>query len=113
MAENGREAPERRHVTVAFADIVGSTALSRTLSPDFYFELIERVRAIVRRIADRHGGIVSHQEGDASLLIFGYPVANGHDAPSALRAALDIQAAIEVADFSDIDLPNLIVERLL
>ena len=103
MSERRGHAPERRHVVVAFADIVGSTALSRQLSPDFYFEVIERVRLLIRDVGARHGGVISHQEADATLMIFGFPVANGQDLGNALRASLAIQTEVDALDFSDID----------
>ncbi len=46
---------------------------------------------------DRHGGFVVDHLGNAALVLFGYPVAQEHDAEQAVRAGLALCAAVGTA----------------
>jgi class 3 adenylate cyclase len=81
---------ERRHLTVMFCDLVGSTALSQRLDPE---ELREVMRAYHETCADvikRFDGYVAKYLGDGLLIYFGYPRAHEDDAQRAVRAGLGI-----------------------
>ena len=87
---SGGKAPEaeRRQLTVMFADLVGSTALSARLDPE---ELRDIIGAYHRRCAEvitRSGGFVAKYLGDGVLAYFGYPQAHEEDAEQAVRAGL-------------------------
>ena len=80
-----------------FCDLVGSTALSEQLDPE---ELREVVRAYQETCADviqRYDGHIAQHLGDGLLVYFGYPVAHEDDADRAVRAGLEIIAAIQRA----------------
>ena len=86
--------PHRRHLTVLFCDLVGSTALSERLDPEELSEVILAYREAAVEAIDRLGGYVARYLGDGILVYFGYPRAHGDDAIRAVHAALQIRAAI-------------------
>jgi class 3 adenylate cyclase len=85
---------ERRQVTVMFADLVGSTALSTRLDPEDLREVISAYRKCVAETVRHLGGFVSQYLGDGVLIFFGYPQAHEDDAERAVRAALQLVAAV-------------------
>jgi len=89
---------ERRQLTVMFADLVGSTALSARLDPE---ELRDVIGAYHRRCAEvitRSGGFVAKYLGDGVLAYFGYPRAHEEDAEQAVRAGLALIEAVAKLD---------------
>jgi class 3 adenylate cyclase len=85
---------ERRHLTVMFCDLVGSTALSARLDPEDMWEVIRAYRAACARVIAAYDGRIARFVGDGILAYFGYPRAHEDDAERAVRAGLDIIAAI-------------------
>jgi class 3 adenylate cyclase len=85
---------ERRQVTVMFADLVGSTALSARMDPEDLREVISAYQKSVAETVQRFGGFVAKYMGDGVLVYFGYPQAHEHDAERAVRAGLDLVAAV-------------------
>src|SRR5207245_7652234 len=81
---------ERRHLTVMFCDLVGSTALSARLDPEDMREVIGAYHRCCARVIGRGGGFVAKYMGDGVLAYFGYPRAGEHDAERAVRAALKL-----------------------
>src|SRR5947209_1083849 len=51
--------PQRRHLTVLFCDLVGSTALSARLDPEDLREVIRRYHSAVTDIVRSQGGFVA------------------------------------------------------
>ncbi len=91
-AEEG--AAERRHVTVMFADLVGSTALSVRMDPEDLREVISTYQKCVAETVRRFDGFVAKYMGDGVLVYFGYPHAHEDDAERAVRAGLEMIAAV-------------------
>jgi class 3 adenylate cyclase/tetratricopeptide (TPR) repeat protein len=91
-----REAPvaERRLVTVLFADLVGFTPLSESRDPEEVRELLSRYFDTTRRLIEVYGGTVEKFIGDAVMAVWGTPVATEDDAERAVRAGLDLVAAV-------------------
>src|SRR5207247_8476721 len=87
-------AAERRLVTVLFADLVGFTALSESRDPEEVRELLSRYFDTSRQLITRYGGTVEKFIGDAVMAVWGTPVAQEDDAERAVRAALDLVAAV-------------------
>jgi class 3 adenylate cyclase len=85
---------ERRQVTVTFSDLVGSTALSARMDPEDLREVIAAYQKCVAETVQRFGGFVANYMGDGVLVYFGYPQAHEDDAERAVRAGLELIAAI-------------------
>ena len=96
VAPAPREAPvaERRLVTVLFADLVGFTPLSESRDPEEVRELLSRYFDTTRRLIELYGGTVEKFIGDAVMAVWGTPVATEDDAERAVRAGLDLVAAV-------------------
>ena len=89
-----QDSAERRQVTVMFSDLVGSTALSGQMDPEDLRELISAYQTCVAETVRHHGGFVAKYLGDGILVYFGYPQAHEDDAEQAVRAGLEIVAAV-------------------
>src|ERR1700758_5511925 len=87
---------ERRQVTVMFCDLVGSTALSGRMDPEDLREVISAYQKCVAQTVQRFGGFVAKYMGDGVLVYFGYPQAHEDDAERAVRAGLELVAAIGI-----------------
>ena len=85
---------ERRQITVMFSDLVGSTALSARMDPEDLRELISAYQKCVAEAVHRFGGFVAQYLGDGVLVYFGYPEAHEDDAERAVRAGLELIAAV-------------------
>ena len=85
---------ERRQVTVMFSDLVGSTALSARMDPEDLREVISGYQNCVAETVGRFGGFVAKYMGDGVLIYFGYPQAHEDDAECAVRAGLELVAAV-------------------
>jgi class 3 adenylate cyclase/tetratricopeptide (TPR) repeat protein len=85
---------ERRQVTVMFSDLVGSTALSARMDPEDLREVISAYQQCVAKTVQRLGGFVAKYMGDGVLIYFGYPHAHEDDAERAVRAGLELTAAV-------------------
>jgi class 3 adenylate cyclase/tetratricopeptide (TPR) repeat protein len=92
----GQAAPtaERRLVSVLFADLVGFTALSESRDAEEVRELLSRYFNTAQRLMSLYGGTVEKFIGDAVMAVWGTPVAQEDDAERAVRAALDLVAAV-------------------
>src|SRR5246500_5680515 len=85
---------ERRQVTVMFSDLIGSTALSARMDPEDLREVISAYQKCVAETVQRFGGFVAKYMGDGVLVYFGYPQAHEDDAERAVRAGLELVAAV-------------------
>lgn len=83
---------ERRHLTVMFCDLVGSTALSSRLDPEELRDILRSYRDAVAAQVVQFDGHIAQYLGDGVLAYFGWPRAHEHEAERAVRAGL---AAIE------------------
>jgi class 3 adenylate cyclase/predicted ATPase len=84
----------RRQLTVMFCDMVGSTELTWQFDPEVMRNFISAYREICVRSIDNYDGYVAQYRGDGVLAYFGYPQAHEDDAERAVRAGLEIVAAI-------------------
>ncbi len=87
-------AAERRLVSVLFADLVGFTSASERRDAEETRELLSRYFDTCRRLIELYGGTVEKFIGDAVMAVWGTPVATEDDAERAVRAALDLVAAV-------------------
>jgi predicted ATPase/class 3 adenylate cyclase len=90
----GAPAAERRLVSVLFADLVGFTTLSESRDSEDVRELLSRYFDTSRRLIELYGGTVEKFIGDAVMAVWGTPTATEDDAERAVRAALDLVAAV-------------------
>ncbi len=86
---------ERKQVTVMFADISGFTAMSEKLDPEEVRSMINACFERLGAVIDRYGGHIDKFIGDEIMALFGAPAAHENDPERALRAALDMMAALE------------------
>jgi len=89
-----RDEAERRHLTVMFCDLVGSTALSTRLDPEEMWRVVASYQAAIRAVIERYQGMIAQYMGDGVLAYFGYPVAQEDSAVQAVHAALEIVDAV-------------------
>jgi class 3 adenylate cyclase len=85
---------ERRQVTVLFSDLVGSTALAARLDPEDLRDVITAYQKSATEVIRRFDGFAAKYLGDGVLAYFGYPQAHEDDAERAVRAGLDVVAAV-------------------
>src|SRR2546429_6463251 len=86
--ENEAPHAERRQLTVAFVDIVGSTPLSERIDPEEFFAVIRTYRDICDEEIRRYGGHIPRLIGDGVLAYFGVPQTHEKDPESAVLASL-------------------------
>ena len=91
VADNG---PERRPLTVLFADLTGSTSLSAALDPEEMGALLKSYQNAVAGEVARFGGHIAKFMGDGVLAYFGWPQADEDVAERAARAGLAIVRAV-------------------
>jgi len=87
-------AGERRHLTVLFCDLVGSTAIAAQLDPEEWRETVAGYQRAAAEAITRFGGYIAKYLGDGVMALFGYPEAHDNDAERAARAGLAILDAI-------------------
>lgn len=86
--------PERRQLTIMFADLIGSTALSARLEPEDFRDVMHTWRDCVTGLVVSYGGRVTLHMGDGILAFFGYPRATEFDAERAVRSGLGVIEAV-------------------
>jgi class 3 adenylate cyclase/tetratricopeptide (TPR) repeat protein len=87
-------AGERRHLTVLFCDLVGSTEIAARLDPEEWQETVAAYHRAAGDAIGQFGGHVAKYLGDGVMAYFGYPEAHDNDAERAARAGLEILNAI-------------------
>ena len=96
---SGKPTPlERRHLTVMFCDLVGSTVLSTLVDAEEMASVIAKYERFCSDVVARYGGFIARYVGDGVLAYFGYPVAHEDSAERAIRAALAIVKEIETVE---------------
>ena len=85
---------ERRHLTVMFSDLVGSTSLSDRLDPEDLTQVVRGYQEACWQVIAPLGGTIAQYLGDGILVYFGYPQAHEDDAYRAVLAALHIAATV-------------------
>jgi len=94
LAAGELPAAERRICSVLFVDLVGFTPLVEQRDPEEVREVLSAYFARAQTIVGHYGGTVEKFIGDAVMAVWGAPVANEDDAERAVRAALDLVAAV-------------------
>ena len=89
----GRDAVEgeRKHVTVLFADVMGSMDLAEAQDPEAWRRIMDRFFAILCEGVHKFEGTVDKFTGDGIMALFGAPIAHEDHAQRACYAALHLQ----------------------
>jgi class 3 adenylate cyclase/tetratricopeptide (TPR) repeat protein len=82
---------ERKQVTVMYADIAGSMALTHALDAERWGFVLDRFLAIAAAAVHEFEGTVNQFTGDGLLAVFGAPLAHEDHARRACHAALELQ----------------------
>ena len=85
---------QRRHVTVLFADVSGSSEHAERLEAEDYADLLGQFREFARDIIPRHGGSIARLQGDGVLALFGFNESREDDGRRATEAALELHEAV-------------------
>jgi class 3 adenylate cyclase len=93
LSQPARDA-ERRQLTILFCDLVGSTQLTQQLDAEMLRNIMHAYQRTCADIVSRYAGHVAQYIGDGIIVYFGLPQAHEDDAERAVRAALDIVAAV-------------------
>lgn len=86
---------ERRVVTILFCDVTGSTAAAEQLDPEEWAEIMNGAFEHLIVPVYTYEGTLARLMGDAILAFFGAPIGHEDDPERAVRAGLDILAAIQ------------------
>jgi class 3 adenylate cyclase len=76
---------ERRHLTVLFCDLVGSTEIAARLDPEEWRETVAVYHRAAAEAITRFGGHVAKFLGDGVMAYLGWPEAHDNDAERAAR----------------------------
>ncbi|MCE8539998.1 AAA family ATPase [Ruegeria pomeroyi] len=86
----GSSKEARKHVTIVFADIVGSTRLVAGLDPEDAQHFLTRSIEALSPAIEAAGGVVAKIMGDGMFCVFGAPLALEDHAYRACYAAMDL-----------------------
>jgi class 3 adenylate cyclase len=81
---------ERRHLTILFCDLAGSTEISTRVDPEELNEIMGTYKTRCREVIENGGGFVARYLGDGVLAYFGYPHASEDAAERAVHAGLEL-----------------------
>ena len=81
---------ERRHITVMFCDLVGSTQLSENLDPEDFRQILQVYQDTCVYAVNQYQGHLAQYLGDGVLIYFGYPGAHEDDSQRAILCGLEI-----------------------
>jgi adenylate cyclase len=81
-------------VSVLFADIVGFTKLSATVSPEDLVKMLNRIFSGFDQLSEKHGLEKIKTIGDAYMVVAGIPMERADHAQAIARMALDMQTMI-------------------
>lgn len=85
--------PNRQHVTILYADVVGFTALSEQLPPEFLKWMMDEGLRRARAAVERYGGRMQKVAGDTYIAVFGLGGGVDH-ALAGVRAAVAVRQAM-------------------
>jgi class 3 adenylate cyclase/tetratricopeptide (TPR) repeat protein len=85
---------ERRHLTVLFCDMVGSTEIASRLDAEDWHAVSSQYQRCGKEAVERFGGHVAQFLGDGFFTYFGYPLAHDDGPERAVRAGIAILDAL-------------------
>ena len=87
--------PEEREVTVLFADIVGFTRMSETMSPPAVALVLNDYLSRMTDVIFKYEGTLDKYIGDAIMAVFGAPLDMPDHASRAIRTALEMRERLD------------------
>ena len=90
-----KDTAQRRHMTVMFCDLVGSTPLAASLDAEDFRDVLSAYQHACVRAIERFDGYTARYVGDGVVAYFGYPRAHEDDAQRAAHAGLGILDELE------------------
>jgi adenylate cyclase len=100
-------APEEKHVSILFADIVGFTSLSENMTPSQVALLLNDYLSRMTEIIFRHEGTLDKYIGDAIMAVFGAPLEMADHASRAIKVGLEMQERLAEFNADRKDGPQL------
>ncbi|HYO60003.1 MAG TPA: adenylate/guanylate cyclase domain-containing protein [Archangium sp.] len=97
-------------VTCLFADIRGFTTLSENESPQEVVSMLNEFFSLMAGVVFRHEGNLDKFIGDCVMAVWGPPSPHADDPARALRAALEMQDAVQVMNGSRVAAGKLPIE---
>lgn len=81
---------ESKVATVMFTDIEGFSTISEKLSPQELAQMLNEYFGAMSEVIEKHGGVITHFEGDLMLITFNAVTTDEDHAINALRTAMGI-----------------------
>jgi adenylate cyclase len=88
-------AGEVRYVTIMFLDIRGFTSFAEHRTPEEVVAYLNTLFGMMISFVNANHGIINKFLGDGFMACFGAPLSDGRDTANAVRAAVEIAAAVE------------------
>jgi len=85
----------RRQITALSCELIGAAAGAGGMDLEDWREAVGDFQRCISEKAARHKGLVYEHLGNNALVLFGYPEAHEHDTEQAVRAGLELCAAIK------------------
>jgi class 3 adenylate cyclase/tetratricopeptide (TPR) repeat protein/regulation of enolase protein 1 (concanavalin A-like superfamily) len=95
LSTKGQIEGERKIVTVLFADMQGSSALTQKYDPEVVSAITSDYFRILGDVVYKYEGSIDRLMGDGMMVIFGAPVVHENDPQRAILSALDMQAELK------------------
>ena len=92
---SARHSAERRHITMMFCDVAGSTALAERLDAEDLRDVIHAFQSVCVTAIERFSGHVAKYMGDGLVAYFGYPQAHEDDPRRAVHAGLALLRGVD------------------
>ena len=108
VAGQGQLEPAHATATILYSDIEAFTSIAETMPPETVVQMLNEYFPAVIEPVERHGGVVNQFQGDAMLITFNVPVADPEHADRAVRAALEMQQAVNGKTFAGAQLKTRI-----
>ena len=94
LATPPHNAAERRQITVMSCALIGSMWQADGMDLEDLREAVGTFRQCLAAAIARHNGCIANYLANTALVLFGYPVAREHNAEQAVRAGLELCAAV-------------------
>jgi len=93
-APTPRAEAERRQITAMSCELIGISGEADGVDLEHLRDVVAAFQRCVSETVDRHDGFVVSRLGNAALVLFGFPAAHEYDAERAVRAGLELCAAV-------------------